>query len=63
MPPKKQKVQLAAARNSKSLKAKNVANKTWFRIIDDDDDNELSDCYNSDDDWHDDEFENNFEKT
>ena len=50
MPPKKRKVQLAAARNSKALKANNAANETWLRIISDDD--ELSDCHNSDDNWH-----------
>ncbi len=59
MPPKKRKVQLAAARNSKALKAKNATNDAWLRIINSDDDNELSDYHDSDDDWHDDELENN----
>ena len=56
---KKRKVQLAAIWSSKALKAKNTANEIWSKIISSDDDNELSDCHNSDDDWHDDEFENN----
>jgi hypothetical protein len=63
MPPKKRKVQLAAARNSKVLKAKNVINETWSVInetwLNSDSDDELSDCHNSDDDWHDGELENN----
>jgi hypothetical protein len=58
MPPKRRKVHLAAARNSKALKANNSTNEALFEIINNDDD-ELSDCHYSDDDWHDDEFENN----
>ena len=57
MPQKKRKAQLAAARNNKALKAKNAINETWLLSIDDDD--ELSDCYNSDDDWYDCELEDN----
>src|SRR5205809_5751447 len=56
MPPKTRKVQLAVARNSKALKAKNVIDKTL--LIANSDDDELSDCHDSDDDWHNDEFEN-----
>ena len=63
MPPKKWKVQLATARNSKVLKAKNVINETWSEInetwLNSDSDDELSDCHNSDNDWHDGELENN----
>lgn len=58
MPQKKRKVQLAAARKSKALKAKNETNEAWLRIISSDDDNELSDYHDSDDDWYDDELEN-----
>ena len=58
MSPKGRKVQLAAAQNSKTLKANNIANEAQFEIINNDND-ELSDCHYSDDDWHDDEFENN----
>ena len=47
MPPKRRKVQLAAARKNKALK--NAINETLLN----DDDELLSDCYNSDDDWHD----------
>ncbi|GES82983.1 hypothetical protein RCL_jg27849.t1 [Rhizophagus clarus] len=44
---------------TKALKAKNVTNGTWLRIINSDDDGELSDYHDFDDDWHDDELENN----
>jgi len=55
MPPKRRKVQLAAARKNKALK--NTINETLLN-------NEelLSDCYNSDDDWHDVELENNLDQ-
>ena len=53
MPPKTRKVQLAAARNSKALKKKNAT-----LLIASYDKDELSDCYNLDDDWHNDKFEN-----
>jgi len=54
MPPKRRKVQLAAAQKIKALK--NATNETLLN----DDDELLSDCYNSDDDWHDVELESNF---
>jgi len=53
MPPKRRKVQLAAARKNKALKY--AINETLLN----DDDELLSDCYNFDDDWHDVELENN----
>ena len=53
MPPKRWKVQLAAARKIKALK--NATNETLLN----DDDELLSDCYNSDDDLYDVELENN----
>ena len=53
MPPKIRKVQLTAARNSKALKKKNAT-----LLIASCDEDELSDCHDSDDDWHNDEFEN-----
>ena len=53
MPPKRRKVQLAAARKIKALK--NATNETLLN----DDDELLPDCYNSDDDLHDVELENN----
>lgn len=56
MPPKRRKVQLAAARKNKALK--NAINETLLN----DDDELLSDCYNSDDDWHDVELENNLDQ-
>ena len=56
MPPKRRKVQLAAARKNKALK--NAINKTLLN----DDDELLSDCYNSDDNWHDVELENNLDQ-
>src|SRR5438128_10616420 len=55
MPPKSRKVQLAAARKNKALK--NAINETLLN-----DDELLSDCYNSDDDWHDVELENNLDQ-
>ena len=56
MPPKRRKVQLAAARKNKALK--NAINETLLN----DDDELLSDCYNSDDNWHDVELENNLDQ-
>ena len=56
MPPKRRKVQLAAARKNKALK--NAINKTLLN----DDDELLSDCYNSDDNWHDVELGIKFHK-
>jgi len=53
MPPKTRKVQLAAARNSKALKKKNAT-----LLIASCDKDELSDCHDLDDDWHNDEFKN-----
>ena len=52
MPPKRRKVQLAAARKNKTLK--NAINETLLN----DDDELLSDCYNS----HDVELENNLDQ-
>ena len=56
MPPKRRKVQLAAARKNKALK--NAINETLLN----DDDELLLYCYNSDDDWHDVELENNLDQ-
>ena len=56
MPPKRRKVQLAATRKNKALK--NAINETLLN----DDDELLSDCYNSDDNWHDVELENNLDQ-
>src|ERR1044072_1083817 len=61
MSPKKRKVQLAAARNSKALKARNATNEAWLTIIDSDNDNELSDYHDSDDNWHNDKLENDLD--
>ena len=44
------------------LKAKNATNDAWLRIINSDDDNELSDYHDSDDNWYDNELENNLNK-
>ncbi len=61
MSPKKWKVQLAATWNSKALKARNATNEAWLMIIDNDNDNELSDYHDSDDNWHDNKFENDLD--
>ena len=58
MSPKKWKVQLAATWNSKALKARNATNEAWLMIIDNDNDNELSDYHDSNDNWHDDKLKN-----
>ncbi len=58
---KKWKIQLAAAWNSKALKARNTTNETWLTIIDNDNDNDLSDYHDFDDNWHDDKLENDLD--
>src|SRR6185312_15823059 len=60
MPPKRRKVQLAAARKNKALK--NAINETLLNDDDDDDDELYQIVIISDDDWHDVELENNLDQ-